>query len=174
MIRRTLHAGIVAGLVVAGLVQPHAGAEQRTAIVRATKSAPAALYRPLPRIPQTMIADQADVWMRQLQARRSAPVLLRPKPLLRVPVEGQGPAQRPRQIVEVPAAPVVNTGPFFLFEDATGRRSARPQLTIEQRKSLVELYRQTLGDRPEAPDGRGVAKRREFDRIKQPNKKQER
>jgi hypothetical protein len=46
---------------------------------------------------------------------------------------------------------VVHQSPWFRFRDVTGRaESSTVRLTDEQRRKLVEAYRQSLAPRPEA------------------------
>jgi len=49
-----------------------------------------------------------------------------------------------RRVIDLDTPPVVNPTPLFLFRDVTGRRADRPQLTLEQRRAIAEVWRQSL------------------------------
>jgi hypothetical protein len=60
------------------------------------------------------------------------------------PVRDEETSPNASRVIEVPTPTVVNPSALFVFEDLTGRAAEQPQLTMEQRRALVEAFRQSI------------------------------
>jgi hypothetical protein len=107
---------------------------------------------PAPDALRLLAADAEQLMKRLIEESRAAG----PTDSTQAPGEAERPPDQ-RRVIEIPAPQSINPAQLFLFEDVTGRGAAQPQLTLEQRRAVVEAYRRAIARERTRQAARGAA-----------------